>query len=407
MLASLSRAGFTEPTEVQNQAIQIVLAGQDLMASAQTGSGKTAAYAVPIIDRMKKPQAGNRRPQPQVLVLVPTRELVLQVMEQFERFGRHLRTIAVYGGTGYHGQVRNLHRGCDVIVATPGRLLDLVDQGYCNLSFVHTLVLDEADRLMDMGFMPQVRDVVEGLSQERQTLMFSATIDRRVEQIAAEFLTNPAIVRSTVKQIDAASIEQKIHLLKESNKDEVLLGLITGAENTSVLVFTKTRRGASKVTKRLRAANVSAEEIHSDVSQSKRERIMARYRKAEFSVLVATDIAARGLDVPQIGLVVNYDLPMCAQDYVHRIGRTGRAGRSGIAHSLVSESDRSLLRDIERLIGRRFDGQPLKAATPSSGSGKRQGSSHERQGGGYGKSSNGRRRFSRRPSGRSHERAAN
>lgn len=327
------------------------------MASAQTGSGKTAAYALPIIDRFEKNSAKRVT---KALVLVPTRELALQVKEQFERFGVHLRTVAIYGGTGYFGQTKSLKKGADVIVATPGRLMDLMQQKVADLSTVKTLVLDEADRLMDMGFMPQVRKIVSQLPAQRQTLMFSATIDKRVEQIAANYLKEPVIVRSSEKQIDAASIEQKIHFLHEFKKDDFLLQLLGQMSETAVLIFTQTRRKASWVTGRLKAAKVRAEEIHGDVSQFKREQIMARYRKGDFSVLVATDIAARGLDVPQIGHVVNYDLPTCAQDYVHRIGRTGRAGRSGIAHTLVSDEQRHLLRDIERLIGRRFDGQPLK-----------------------------------------------
>jgi ATP-dependent RNA helicase RhlE len=386
-LASLLEAGFTEPTEVQTQAIGIVMSGKDLMASAQTGSGKTAAYAVPMIDRLQK----RNRHATRALVLVPTRELALQVKEQFVRFGGHLRTVAIYGGTGYHSQAKALKFGADVIIATPGRLLDLLDQGIANLSQLQTLVLDEADRLMDMGFMPQVRKVVQQVPVERQTLMFSATIDKRIEDIASEFLNQPSIVRSTAGQVDAKTIEQKIHYMKEVAKEGFLLELLDGLDESSVLIFTKTRRKASSVTNKLRAANVRAEEIHGDVSQNQRERIMARYRRGEFAVLVATDIAARGLDVPHISHVVNYDLPMCAQDYVHRIGRTGRAGRAGIAHSLVSDDQRHLLRDIERVIGRNFEGRPQLQVGPRPSGGPRpqQGNG----GGGFKAAAAGRRRF--------------
>lgn len=395
-MASLREAGFIEPTEIQSQAIPLVMEGEDLMASAQTGSGKTAAYALPIIARLQRtranalsatsagtepphstspransPRANSQRStSPRALILVPTRELALQVKEQFVLFGRGLRTAAIYGGASFHNQAKLLERGTDVIVATPGRLLDMLKQGFADLRQIETLVLDEADRLMDMGFMPQVRRIVSQMPRQRQTLMFSATIDRRVEQIAAEYLEKPQLVRSSIQQVDAASVKQNVHYMHEFAKDDFLLSLLEGLGTTSVLIFTETRRKASWVTGRLRDANVSAEEIHSDVSQNKRETIMKRFRNGEFTVLVATDVAARGLDVPQIGHVVNYDLPNTAQDYVHRIGRTGRAGRSGTAHSFVSEEQRYLVRDIERLIGRTFDGAPLKSQASGGGHSK-------------------------------------
>ncbi len=352
----LSREGFTTPTEVQTQAISVVLNGGDLMASAHTGSGKTAAYALPIIDLLKK----TNKKAPRALVMVPTRELALQVKDQFQRFGKHLSVVAIYGGTGYLRQYRAFERGADVIVSTPGRLLDLVDQSKANLGGIQILVLDEADRLMDMGFMPQIRQVVEKLPKQRQTLMFSATIDRRIEQMASEYLTSPQIIRSTATQVDPTSIEQKIHYLHEVAKDDFLLQLLGELKDSSVLIFTKTRQKASSVADLLRAANVDAEEIHGDINQRRREKIMAGYRNGEFNVLVATDIAARGLDVPHISHVVNYDLPTSAEDYVHRIGRTGRAGRAGTAHSFVSREQRYLLRGIEQVLGRKFDSQPSR-----------------------------------------------
>ena len=355
----LVREGFTEPTEVQVQSIPFILAGNDLMASAQTGSGKTAAYALPIIDQLKKTRKDG---VPRALIMVPTRELALQVKEQFERFGRHLRVTAVYGGTGYLRQYRQFARGVDIIVATPGRLFDLAEQNVANLSEIQTLVLDEADRLMDMGFMPQIRKIVARVPAVRQTLMFSATIDQKIEEMAREYLTRPHIVRSTANQLDASSIEQKIHYLREFAKDEFLLELISGftesSVDNSVLIFTQTRRKATFIADKLRAADVQAEEIHGEIKQNRREKIMARYRSGDFKVLVATDIAARGLDIPHISHVVNYDLPTSAEDYVHRIGRTGRAGKTGIAHSFVSHEQRYLLRDIENILGRRFEAPP-------------------------------------------------
>lgn len=352
---SLEREGFITPTEVQSQAISVVLSGKDLMASAQTGSGKTAAYALPVIDMLKK----SSRKGPRALVVVPTRELALQVKEQFQRFGRQLRVAAIYGGTGYLGQYRVFERGVDVIVSTPGRLLDLVEQGATSLMSIQILVLDEADRLMDMGFMPQIRQLVEKLPERRQTLMFSATIDTRIEELSAEYLTAPCIIRSTSEQIDPASIEQAVHYLQESDKDKFVVDLLSNIEPTrSVLIFTKTREKASDLAEHLRACNIDAHEIHGEINQRRREKIMARYRNNEFTVLVATDIAARGLDVPHIAHVINYDLPTSAEDYVHRIGRTGRAGREGKAHSLVSREQLYLLKPIEQVLGRKFDSQP-------------------------------------------------
>lgn len=348
--AALQEVGYEEPTEIQTKTIPLILEGKDVMGSAQTGSGKTAAFALPIIQNLtpgKKPKA---------LILLPTRELALQVEKQFTLFSKYnkLRTATLYGGTGYEKQIKALKRGVDIIVATPGRLFDLYERRLADLREVEVLVLDEADRLLDMGFMPQVRKIVAGLKQERQTVMFSATIDRRVEQLAAEFLKKPVLVK-VGDRIDPSAIDQKLYHVNEFGKDDLLIKLIEELEMSSVIVFTRTKRKAGWVKDRLRDANVRAEEIHSDVSQNQRERTLARYRLGDFPVLVATDVAARGLDIPQISHVVNYDLPDTASDYVHRIGRTGRAGRSGMAVSFVSEEQRYLVRDIEKVIGRCLD----------------------------------------------------
>lgn len=328
------------------------MAGNDVMASAQTGSGKTAAFALPVVECLKGP--GNK---PRALVLVPTRELAIQVDAQFTRFSKNsgLRIATIYGGTGYGQQLSALKRGVDIIVATPGRLLDFLDRKSVDLSSVQIVVLDEADRLLDMGFMPQVRKVVRHVPKNRQTLMFSATIDRRIESIGAEYLKNPITFRINEKQVEPNAIEQRIHHINEFGKDALLLQLLKEQEMASVLVFTRTRRKATWVKDRLRDANVSAEEIHGDITQNQREKTLRKYRAGAFSVLVATDVAARGLDIPTISHVINYDLPESAQDYVHRIGRTGRAGRPGVALSFVSEGQRHLVRDIEKVIGRVLD----------------------------------------------------
>jgi len=368
-LAALTECGYVEPTEIQEKTIGLTMAGKDVMASAETGSGKTAAYALPIIECLEE---SDRRPR--ALILVPTRELALQVDEQFRKFAKNsnLRSVTVYGGVGYEKQKQELKRGADIIVATPGRMLDYLERKAVDLNGIEILVLDEADRLLDMGFMPQVRRIVKCLSKERQTLMFSATINYQVECLAREFLVNPTTVRVNKSQIEPKEIEQKVFRVHEFSKDELLAQLIADLK-TSVIVFTKTKRKATWVKSRLRDANVPAEEIHGDITQSQREKTLARYRKGAFKVLVATDVAARGLDIPDISHVINYDLPDSPEDYVHRIGRTGRAGRSGMAMSFVSDEQLFLMRDIEKVIGRKLELEvagkaqpaPVRAVTPA------------------------------------------
>jgi superfamily II DNA/RNA helicase len=356
---ALKDFGYTEPTEIQQATIPIVLSGQDLLASAKTGSGKTAAFALPVLECLEEPDK-----KPRALVLVPTRELALQVEEQFEIFGRYskLRTVTLYGGTGYDAQQRALKKGVDIIVATPGRLLDFMDRGCADVSKIEMLILDEADRLLDMGFMPQIRRIICKLSKERQTLMFSATIDDRVQRIASEYLIDPETVRVKSAEQPPSEIEQRMYAVTEFGKDALLAKLIREQNMTSVLVFTKTRRRAAWVKDRLREENIAAEEIHGDISQAQRERTLAGYREGLFSVLVATDVAARGLDISSISHVVNYDLPEAPEDYVHRIGRTGRAGRSGVALSFVCDEQKHLVRDIEKITGRVLDPDADKKA---------------------------------------------
>ncbi len=348
-LVCLETIGFTEPTEIQVKAIGPMLNRCDVMASAQTGSGKTAAYVLPMIDRLAK-----RTKKVRALVLVPTRELAMQVKVEFERFGSHaqIRTTVLYGGTGYERQTRELRAGPDVIVATPGRLLDMIQRRMVDLSMVEMLILDEADRLMDFGFMPQIRNIVEGIPKQRQTAMFSATFDQRVERLSKDYLINPVRMAVQSERLEPSSIDQQFHKTNEPEKEALLLEIISDAGTGSVLVFTKTRRKAKKVAANLRAAAIQAYEIHGDVSQNQRERTLERYRSGKFTVLVATDVAARGLDIPTISHVVNYDLPQSPEDYVHRIGRTGRAGRAGCSHTFVCDSDRRTLRDIEKVVGR-------------------------------------------------------
>lgn len=381
--AVLEEIGYDEATEIQDKAIPILRAGFDLMGSAQTGSGKTAAFALPIIEYIDRARAADAKAlksgvnacavKTRALVLVPTRELAIQVAEEFNRFSKNfpLRVATIYGGSSFATQLRDLKRGCHVIVATPGRLLDHMERKTVNLAGIEKLVLDEADRLMDMGFMPQVRRIVTKLPRNRQTIMFSATINRRIEDIGAEYLNAPQIVRANSNQIEPKEIEQHVFDVDEFDKDALLLKLIRGGEMDSVIVFTETRRKATWVKDRLRDANVQAEELHSDIPQSQREKTLSRYRQGKFSILVATDVAARGLDIPAISHVINYDLPNTSADYVHRIGRTGRAGRKGVAFSFVSKEQKYLLRDIEKVTGRQLDlnrpAPPANALKVSSG----------------------------------------
>ena len=371
MALSLLNLDLKTPTEIQTKVIPQALDGRDIMASAETGSGKTAAYALPIIHEheqkrkqvheQKKEQnysaekiKSSKSRKPTTLVMVPTRELAIQVESQFKRFsgGSGLKTVCIYGGTGYERQLHTLNRGVDVIVATPGRLFDHISRNSVDLSMIEMLILDEADRMLDMGFMPQVRKIVARVPEKRQTLMFSATIGNGIEQAASEFLSSPRTIRVNKSRIEPTSIEQKVYNVDESGKEALLMQLLTdNPDVNSVLVFTRTRHKATKLRKKLCEANVKAEEIHGSISQNKRERTLARYRKGLFSVLVATDIAARGLDIPEISHVVNYDLPDSAEDYVHRIGRTGRAGRKGVALTFISPQQRHLIRAIEQVTG--------------------------------------------------------
>ncbi len=393
----LETLGFTEPTEIQVKAIPSIIAGKDILGSAETGSGKTAAYALPIVQALR---SGSKH-MPRALILVPTRELAVQVSDEVVRFANKcgMRVVTIYGGVGFEKQARLLNRGVDVIVATPGRLNDHIEQGNAKLANVNFLVLDEADRMLDMGFTPQVRKIVGEIKGPRQTVMFSATINKAVARSGEEFLKDPITVAVNTDRVEPISIEQKIHLVQEEGKTKLLVDLLNEPMNDplndhliqrTVLVFTKTRHRATKICKILNGANIRAGEIHSDISQNKRESTLKQFRDGRISVLVATDIAARGLDVPSISHVVNYDLPLSAADYVHRIGRTGRAGRSGIALSFVSDDQRYLVRDIERVTGRSLDPDSPFSASRYDLKGPRQSRNRQSSGRNGGRNSNSR-----------------
>ena len=354
---ALSEEKYATPTPIQSDAIPLVLAGRDLVGIAQTGTGKTAAFALPILNRL----AGNRKPLekkcPRVLVLSPTRELSGQILESFRTYGRHVRiqSALVIGGVPMGRQVRDLLHGLDVLVATPGRLLDLMKQNGVRLNNVEVLVLDEADRMLDMGFIHDIRTIVAKLPKERQTLLFSATMPREIADLAANMLRNPARVAVTPVASTVERIVQRVILTDRPAKSALLVEILRGEVTGQTLVFTRTKHGADKVVKNLHNAGLSAEAIHGNKSQNQRERVLGSFRTGRLKVLVATDIAARGIDVDGISHVINYDLPNIPESYVHRIGRTARAGADGIAISFCDNEEMAFLRDIEKLIGIKLD----------------------------------------------------
>jgi ATP-dependent RNA helicase RhlE len=352
LCAPLARLGYTEPTPVQAQAIPIVLNGGDLLARAQTGTGKTAAFGLPTIDRLF---IRNRRPKaraPRSLVLVPTRELALQVQRALSTYSAPLplRVLAIFGGVSMGAQIQALRHGVDIIVATPGRLIDHMQRRTVDLSSIEVLTLDEADRMLDMGFLPSLRRVMTVLPRERQTLLFSATLPADVLRLASEFTREPARVDVSDGQIVAATVTHRVHPVAIDRKRDLLTHVLTQDRSSQALVFCKTKRGSDRVGDHLERAGIKAAVIHGNKSQGARTRALGDFKSGRVTVLVATDIAARGLDIVQLPLVVNSDLPLVAEDYIHRVGRTGRAGHSGRAISLVSGPDRDLLRDIQRLL---------------------------------------------------------
>jgi ATP-dependent RNA helicase RhlE len=327
----------------------VVLAGRDLLGAAQTGTGKTAGFTLPILQLLGAPQRQIR-----VLVLVPTRELAAQVQQSVRTYGKHtrLRSTVVFGGVGIHPQIAELKRGVDILVATPGRLLDHAQQRTVDLRYVEILVLDEADRMLDMGFIPDIRRILKLLPQKRQNLLFSATFPDEVRKLAATFMRDPATVEVARRNTPAELVDQVAHPVAHDRKRALLAHLVKSNDWQQVLVFTRTKHGANRLAEQLERDGIEADAIHGNKSQGARTRTLKRFKDQELRVLVATDIAARGLDIESLPHVVNYDLPHVAEDYVHRIGRTGRAGASGAAVSLVSHEDRSLLTAIERLMKR-------------------------------------------------------
>jgi ATP-dependent RNA helicase RhlE len=363
ILRSVVAEGYLVPTPVQYQAIPHVVAGRDLLGCAQTGTGKTAAFALPILHRLSQHDlprlnapAERHRPRPRIrcLVLSPTRELAIQIAESFRAYGRFtsLRHAVVYGGVNQHSQTRQLHDGVDILIATPGRLLDLMNQGFIDLTAVEVFVLDEADRMLDMGFIPDIRRVVVKLPSKRQSLFFSATMPPDIRRLADTILRHPVSVQVAAASAPADNIDQSVYFVDKLGKASLLAHLLAKMPDRRTLVFTRTKHGADRVARQLHRAGIHAEAIHGEKSQHARQRALGNFRSNKISVLVATDIAARGLDIDQISHVVNYDLPNVPETYVHRIGRTARAGASGIAVSFCDHAERPHLKAIERLIRR-------------------------------------------------------
>jgi ATP-dependent RNA helicase RhlE len=348
----LARLGYEQPTPIQAKAIPAVLTGSDLLARAQTGTGKTAAFGLPMIERIVAGRAAGRSRRPRGLVLVPTRELAAQVHRSLATYGApaQLRVTAVFGGVGMGAQIQALKHGADIVVATPGRLLDHMQRRTVDLSAIEILTLDEADRMLDLGFLPALRRIVASLPRSRQTLLFSATLSKAVVELAADFTRTPAHVDVSEGQAVATTVTHHVHAVAADKKAAVLTHVLKREAAGQALVFCRTKRGSNRVGEYIERAGIKTAVIHGNKSQGARTRALADFKAGRVNVLVATDIAARGLDIAQLPLVVNYDLPLVAEDYIHRVGRTGRAGRSGRAVSLVSASESPLLRDIQRLL---------------------------------------------------------
>ncbi|MEI9949694.1 MAG: DEAD/DEAH box helicase [Pseudomonadota bacterium] len=351
MLKALTAEGYVNPTPIQQKAIPEVLAGRDLLGCAQTGTGKTAAFALPMIERLMASNTPRDARRPRALVLSPTRELSAQIAESFATYGRGtpLKYAVIFGGVGQGPQISLLSRGLDVLVATPGRLLDLMNQGAAFLDKVEILVLDEADRMLDMGFLPDVKRILQKLPKQRQTLFFSATMPSDIERLSREILVNPVRVDVAPVSSTAERIEQSVYMVEASEKRRVLEKVLRDPAMERAIVFTRTKHGANRLVKELERGEIVSEAIHGNKSQGARQRALENFRSGRLKVLIATDIAARGIDVDGISHVVNYDLPNIPESYVHRIGRTARAGKEGIAISLCSREERGYLRDIERL----------------------------------------------------------
>ncbi|RTY94961.1 DEAD/DEAH box helicase [Flavobacterium sp. GT3R68] len=345
--------GYLSATPIQEKAIPIVLAGQDLIGCAQTGTGKTGAFAIPIIHQLHRIVGSSKKAkQIRALIITPTRELAVQIGQSFDTYGKYtnLTQLTIFGGVSQVPQVETLKKGVDILVATPGRLLDLHKQGFIDIDHLHVLVLDEADQMLDMGFVNDVKKIVKLTPKNRQTLFFSATMPIAIRELAEMFLTDPATVTVSPISSTAENVEQHLYFVEKTEKRNLLYHLIKNENLSDVLVFSRTKHGADNVVKALRKHDIAAEAIHGDKSQNARQRVLDAFKNKEVGVLVATDIAARGIDIDQLPYVINFDLPNIPETYVHRIGRTGRAGNGGIAISFCSKDEHQYWKDIQKLI---------------------------------------------------------
>ena len=352
LLRAVRDQGYLEATPIQQKAIPPVLQGRDIMASAQTGTGKTAGFTLPLLQRLEESRANNSRPQVRALILVPTRELAAQVAESVKTYGRYLpfRSTMIYGGVSINRQISQLRKGVDIVIATPGRLLDHIQRGTIRLDATQMLVLDEADRMLDMGFIVDIRKIINKLPGQRQNLLFSATFSKEIRQLSGEFLNEPEQIQIAARNTAAESVKQVVHKVDKARKRELLSYMIGSGNWRQVLVFTRTKHMANRLCTQLERDGLSVAAIHGNKTQGARTRALKEFKNGKVRVLVATDIAARGLDIEQLPHVVNYELPNVPEDYIHRIGRTGRAGLEGEALSLVCVDELKLLQGIERLL---------------------------------------------------------
>jgi len=375
ILQALQEEGYSHPTPIQAEAIPVVLKGGDILGCAQTGTGKTAAFAIPILQRLGESRVQGRIKKIRSLIVTPTRELAIQIGESFSAYGRHtpLTNTVIFGGVNQNPQISRLKNGVDILVATPGRLLDLMNQGFINLHDVEILVLDEADRMLDMGFIHDIRKVLAALPKEKQSLFFSATMPPDIVRLSSTILHNPAKISVTPPSSTVEIINQQIYFVDKGNKSPLLVHLLKNPDITTALVFTRTKHGADKVVKHLLKNGITAEAIHGNKAQNARQRALSNFKSQKTRVLVATDIAARGIDVDELQHVINYDTSNIPETYVHRIGRTGRAGASGTAISFCDAEEKAYLKDIEKLIAKSIpvveehpfplvDHNPVKAA---------------------------------------------
>jgi ATP-dependent RNA helicase RhlE len=365
----VAKIGYTEPTPIQKEAIPLVLGGHDVIGIAQTGTGKTAAFMLPLIDSLLCTPRSLRNPhkeRPRVLVLEPTRELATQVHEATVSFaqGSKLRSVVVFGGIAQKPQEREVAKGCDIMIATPGRLNDLLQQRVISLSAIEFLVLDEADRMLDMGFLPQIKRISAHLPRDRQTLMFSATLSHEIEELTRKLTNDPTLIEVGGRRKPAEGVTQMVYSVMRLKKPELLLKLLQEMERGSTLIFTRTKHDADRVAHVLEHAGINVNKLHSDLTQSERTRALADFKNRKVDTMVATDVASRGLDIEDISHVINYEPPMSPDDYVHRVGRTARASRTGIAITLVGPEEEPLMRDIEKRVGIEIERTTIEGYAP-------------------------------------------